>query len=209
VDWPSFPPDRLAQACAQAGSAEAWEEFMRRYHPVITAAAVRASRQWGQGFASEIDDIVQEIYLRICGDGARLLTNFRNPRPEAMFGYMKVVATNIAHDYFRKKTAAKRGARSTSSTEVVGDIPAPFRDLTRQISLAEIDRVLLNHTEQSENGRRDRIVFQLYYRQGFTSQAISELPGIELNSKGVEGVLHRLTKAIRAAIGQTQEMGAE
>jgi RNA polymerase sigma-70 factor (ECF subfamily) len=182
---------------------------MGRYHPVISAAAVRASQQWGQGFSDEIDDIVQEIYLRICADRARILSSFRDPRPEALFGYLKVVATNIAHDFFRRRYAAKRGVAATASTATIGDVPAPFQDMTRQLSLAEIDRMLISLTEQSDNGRRDRTVFRLYYRQGMTAQAIAALPGIGLTSKGVEGVLHRLTKAIRLGLGQMQGMGAE
>lgn len=209
MEWSSVLPDRLAHACAQAGSAEAWEEFMRRYHGVITAAAARASRQWGQGFSDEIDDIVQEIYLRMCASEARILTSFRDPRPEAMFGYVKVVATNIAHDFFRKKHAAKRGSGEATSIEVLADVPAPFQDMARQLSLAEIDRALLAQTGESANGRRDRTIFRLYYRQGMTAQAIADLPGIGLNPKGVEAVLYRLTKAIRAALGEMQELGAE
>jgi RNA polymerase sigma-70 factor (ECF subfamily) len=182
---------------------------MRRYHPVLTAAAIRVSRQWGRGGPDEIDDIVQEIYLRMCADRARILTNFRDPRSEAMFGYLKVVATNVAHDFFRRRSAAKRGAEKTASVEEAADLPAPFQDMNRRLSLVEIDGMLMAQTKQRDNGSRDRAVFRLYYRHGLTAQAIAELPGIGLNSKGVEGVLHRLTKAIRQGFGEAQGLGAE
>jgi RNA polymerase sigma-70 factor, ECF subfamily len=197
------------QACAQSESTGAWEEFMRRYHLVLTTAAIRVSRQWGRGGSDEIDDIVQEIYLRLCADHARILTSFRDSRPEAMFGYLKVVGTNIAHDFFRRRSAAKRGSEKTARVEEAAAIPAPFHDMERQLSLVEIDQMLLVQTEQKNNGTRDRAVFRLYYRHGLTAQAIAELPGIGLNSKGVEGVLHRLTRAIRHAFGEVQGLGAE
>jgi RNA polymerase sigma-70 factor (ECF subfamily) len=199
---------QLVQACAERGSAVDWEEFMRRYHSLLTAAAIRVSRQWGQGASDEIDDIVQEIYLRMCADRARVLTSFRDSRPEAIFGYLKVTATNIAHDFFRHRSALKRGAERTKSFEEIGPVPAEFNDLDRRLTLGEINEMLLVHT-QKENGPRDRTVFRLYYRYGMTAHAIAGLPGIGLNSKGVEGVLHRLTKAIRQAMGEVQETSTE
>ncbi|HEY4364557.1 MAG TPA: sigma-70 family RNA polymerase sigma factor [Bryobacteraceae bacterium] len=182
---------------------------MRRFHPVIAAAATRASRQWGRGASDEIDDIVQEIYLKFCAGQARILTNFRSPEEEAIYGYVKVAATNIAHDFFRKHHAAKRGAHQTVSASQIADVAAAFPNMDRQLSLAEIDQTLRNQTEQNNNGKRDRAVFRLYYRHGMTAQAIAGLPGIGLTSKGVEGVLHRLTKAIRMALGNMQGSEAE
>jgi len=182
---------------------------MRRYHPLLTASATRVARQWGGGAPSEVDDIVQEIYLRMCADHARILTSFRDPRPEAMFGYLKVVSTNIAHDFFRKKNAARRGAERTTNVEQASHVPAPFQDMDRLLSLSEIDAMLEAHTEQKENGQRDRAVFRLYYRHGMTAQAIADLPGVGLNPKGVEGVLYRLTRALRQSFGYAQESDAE
>lgn len=182
---------------------------MRRYHPVLTAAASRVSRKWGRPGPEEVDDIVQEIYLRMCADRARILTTFQDPRPEAMFGYLKVVSTNIAHDFYRRRSAAKRGAEKISSVDDAADVPAPFHDIYRRLSLAEIEQTLMAQTEHKENGTRDRAVFRLYYRHGMTAQAIADLPGMGLNPKGVEGVLHRLTKTIRQAFGQAQGFDAE
>ncbi len=182
---------------------------MRRYHAVLASAAIRVSRQRGRGSPEEVDDLVQEIYLRLCADRARILTRFHDPRPKAMFGYLKVVATNIAHDFFRRQSATKRGAGQTASVEEAGNLPAPFEDIERRVSLVEIDEMLQIHTQEKDNGKRDRAVFRLYYRHGLTTQAIAELPGIGLSSKGVEGVLSRLTKAIRQGFGQMQGLGAE
>ena len=182
---------------------------MRRYHAVLTAAAARVSRQWGRGGGDEIDDIIQDIYLHICADHARILARFRDPRPEALFGYLKAVATNVAYDYFRRRSAAKRDEKKKTSVEEAGDIAAPFEDMARRLSLAEIDQALLAQTSGNDNGIRDRAVFRLYYRQGLTAKAISELPGVGLNPKGVEGVVYRLTRAIRQTFGEVQGVGAE
>lgn len=180
---------------------------MRRYHSVITSAAVRVSRQWGDGSPDEIDDVVQEIYLKFCADQGRVLAGFRSREQDAIFGFVKVVATNTARDFFRHKTAGKRGASRTQAlTEIAERIGLPS-DIERRITLSEIHRLLVAIT-QNDNGARDRAIFQFYYRDGMTAQAISQLPGVWLNPKGVEGVLHRLTRTIREAAANPQETGA-
>ena len=207
VDWAQLSPDQLLQACAQPDSTAAWEEFMRRYHSVLTSAAVRVANRWGQRSSGETDDIVQEIYLRLCADRGRILTSFHESRPEAVFGYLKVVATNLARDCYRKRSAAKRNVGVTASLDEVGDVPAAGTDIERQFTLIEIDELLVRQT-QSDTGERDRMIFRMYYSHGMTAQAIAELPGAGLSAKGVEGVLHRVTTAIRRSIGPAQGTGA-
>ena len=197
MDWTRHSHDRLLQACATPEVAGAWAEFIHRYHPIIASAATRVSRARGSGKSSEIDDLIQEIYVRFCEDRVRILSGFRDPRPEAALGYLKVTATNIAHDFFRQRSALKRGADRTTSISEFSDFPGGSTDeLDRHLTLAEIDQALVFHT-QKDNGLRDRTVFRLYYRYGLTAQAISILPGIGVTAKGVEGILQRLTKAIR------------
>ena len=207
MDWIELPPHELVLACAQPRASAAWSEFVRRYHGIITAAALRVARQWQCSSPDEIDDVIQDIYLHLCADDAKLLTSFRSPHPDAIFGYIKVAATNIAHDYFRHRGAQKRGASQTIGMD--GLEPSTPTDLIFQgLKLAEIERMLILHTRK-ENGVRDRSVFRLYYQYGMTSQAIANIPGIGLTSKGVEGVLYRLTRTIREAFGHAQETGAD
>jgi RNA polymerase sigma-70 factor, ECF subfamily len=181
---------------------------MQRYHPIVTAAATRVSRQWGQGTSGEVDDITQEIYLHFCSSDARILTSFEDPRPEACFGYLKVIATNIARDYFRRRSALKRGNAQTAQIDEALHLATPPVDFERRLTLAEIDSALIEETQKT-NGERDRAVFKLYYQQGMTAQAIADLPAIGLNPKGVEGVLHRLTRAIRNSLGQSLKQAQE
>ena len=181
---------------------------MRRYHAVLTGAAVRVSNRWGQGSPAEVDDVVQEIYLKFCADGARILTSFHESRPEAVFGYLKVVATNVARDWFRKGLAAKRSVGLTENLDEADNVAAPGNDVERQLTLAEVDELLIRHT-QTETGSRDRAIFRLYYKQGMTARAIADLPGTGLSAKGVEGVLHRITALIRRSINPAQGTGAD
>lgn len=204
VDWADVPADQLLRACAKPDSTAAWKEFMRRYHGVLTAAAIRVSRHWGKGTADEIDDIVQDIYIKLCADGARVLTSFQAVKPGEDFGYLKVVATHHAQDYYRKRAANKRGLRNTESLEDSHGVAAPDGGMERRLVLAEVDKVLRSET-QTQTGPRDRGIFRLYYQQGMTAKAIAELPGVQLSQKGVESVLQRLTDAIRKTLRPQQE----
>ena len=48
--------------------------------------------------------------------------------------------------------------------------------------------------------KRDLAIFYLYFRQGFTAQAISRVPNIGLTVKGVESTLFRLTRLLKAKL---------
>jgi RNA polymerase sigma-70 factor (ECF subfamily) len=207
VNWSEMPVDQLILGCTTSPLHGAWDEFMRRYHAVVTSAAIRVARNRGNGTSEEIDDVVQEIYLKLCADHGRILREFRSSQPDAIFGFIKVVATNTARDFFRQKTAGKRGAAQTETITDMSERIGLANDLDRRLTLAELQRLLFART-QHENGARDRAIFQFYYRDGMTASAIAQLPGVGLNPKGVEGVLHRLTRALREAVINAQELGA-
>jgi DNA-directed RNA polymerase specialized sigma24 family protein len=47
---------------------------------------------------------------------------------------------------------------------------------------------------------RDRNLFWLYYRNGMTAEAISQIPAMQLTAKGVESALQRMTRLLRETI---------
>jgi RNA polymerase sigma-70 factor, ECF subfamily len=66
---------------------------------------------------------------------------------------------------------------------------------------------LLGDACPPETLERDRIVFWLYYRQGYTAGEIAGLPAVALTVKGVESLLYRLTAALRAQLNPPGEKG--
>jgi RNA polymerase sigma-70 factor (ECF subfamily) len=48
---------------------------------------------------------------------------------------------------------------------------------------------------------RDRALFWLYYRQGYTAEEIARLSATGLTAKGVESALRRVTVWLRAEVG--------
>ena len=107
-------------------------------------------------------------------------------------------------DYFRGKNSEKHGGgREEEDIEEVR-IPVLFRSNSLRpaetaILMAQIDGCLAKLASEP-NFTRDHAIFWLYYRQGLTAKAISELPGINLGVKGVESTLLRLTHYVKACL---------
>jgi RNA polymerase sigma-70 factor, ECF subfamily len=194
--------EQLIQACAESGNAEAWEEFVRHFHSLIAAVVLRTSRRWGATSMSLVDDLIQETYLKLCADRKRLLAEFKPNHPDAFYGYLKVITANVVHDYFRAQHSHKRGlGQQEASIDEITGYTATARterdgDVHRDILLREVDSALCGGLSGDEQ-IRGRTIFWLYYRYGLTAPAIARLPSISLSVKGVESVLHRLTKMVR------------
>jgi RNA polymerase sigma-70 factor (ECF subfamily) len=138
------------------------------------------------------DDLVQETYTKICANNFRLLRTFKSNHPNACYGMIKIIARNVAIDYFRKPDPIP------PDYSLIDDDPPVDEDmneLDRQIVLQQIDKIdkiLKKHCSQ-----RDQDIFWLYYLQEFSAREIAELPNFKpLTIKGVESILYRLKKLI-------------
>ncbi len=206
----SLSPDDLVKACAGSKDESLWQEFIRRFQPVIATAVLRTARHWGEPSRHTLDDLVQETYLKLCEDDSRLLRSFKSRHPDAIFGYLKVVAANVVHDHFKSAMAEKRGAGQVDalSDNASATVPAASADtsraLERSILLRQIDDLLARVTKGEENSR-NRMIFWLHYRNGLSANAIASLPSIGLSTKGVESILLRMTRMIRSHIGDVPD----
>jgi RNA polymerase sigma factor (sigma-70 family) len=204
VNWAESSPRDLFRACAKPGNSAAWSEFISRYHPIIRSAAAAVARRWGHGAVEERDDLIQEIYLKVCASGARVLLAACDVEPEAVPSYLRVIAVNAGHDYFRTRATERRGGGITEQiSERHEAVSAADPNMERRLAIQEIDAALDSQT-QVENGVRDRAVFRLHYHQGMTAREIADVPGIQLSIKGVEAVLHRLTGRIHEQLAGAQ-----
>lgn len=167
--------------------------------------------RYGAADKSLIDDLVQETYLKICANECKLLRTFTPQSPESAFGFLKVVATSVAQDFFKSRLAEKRAPESRSdSIEQTSIPPVPesagtsLNHAERAVLLNQIDRTLKAVVPAAEL-QRSRTVFWLYYRSGFTAHAIASLPTLGLTTKGVESMLFRLTRVIRGSLSNVED----
>jgi RNA polymerase sigma-70 factor (ECF subfamily) len=208
MDHRTLESDELISICTRTGETGAWEEFIRRFNPLIARVVVRTARVWGQRMPSVLDDLMQETYLKLCSDDCRLLRTFESRGPDAIYGYLKVVTANVVHDHFKGARAAKRGAGEIAEDIETAEVgaAAPSQpsasnqaSMERAILLQEIDRHLARSIP-AEDLPRSQLIFWLYYRSGLSASAIASLPNIGLTTKGVESALLRLTRVVRTAL---------
>jgi RNA polymerase sigma factor (sigma-70 family) len=194
----------LLRLCLELNDQAAWREFVRRLQPFIARVVVktlRRIRSWKRSIPQEIDDLVQETFAKLFANDARALRNFDCQHENALFGWVKVVASNVVHDSVRKSMNDKDGGGREPEDLVkaqhvaVSGSGSP-KTAERNILMDQIQRCLESHASDP-NYARDCRIFWLYHQQGYTAKEISELPGIGLSVKGVESVLLRLIRLVR------------
>jgi len=213
VDDSDLSPAELFSVCASAADAACWQEFIRRFNPLIARSALRIAMRYGCTEKSVIDDLVQETYLKLCANECRLLRTFTAQSPESPFGFLKVVAVSVAQDFFKSRLAEKRAPEATA-TSIEATLDSPREEAQGVLSRAEravlvdqIDRKLRALVPAREV-QRARTVFWLYYRSGFTANAIASIPAVDLTTKGVESLLFRLTRLVRDSLSRPGASGA-
>ncbi len=194
----------LVSYCLDSQDEAGWTEFVRRFQPLIAGVVTKCVFKRTRPKPALIDDLVQETYLKLCANNFTALRDFKFYHDNAFFGFLKKVAANVVEDYFRGSHSKKRG--SGREDENIDDVKIPAPASSRSSNPAEL-AILIHEIEQAladlaeePNFTRDYAIFWLYYRQGLTSKAISELAAIGLGVKGVESTLLRLTRLVRAKL---------
>jgi RNA polymerase sigma-70 factor (ECF subfamily) len=206
MSYSSWSTEELVRACAEKANNEAWAEFIYRFRKLIAYVILRIARRYGETSGAHVDDLIQDTYLKVCSDNCRLLREFEPRHPDAFLGMLKVTAVNVAHDYFRARRSAKRGSGISECELSDVDMFVPDShslepaNIEREILLREIDAILRGAS--SPANARDREIFWLHYRQGFTAKAIAAISTYKLTTKGVESILYRLTGYVRTRLGK-------
>ena len=79
------------------GDKAAWDAFVRRYAGLVVSAVRGVSRD-----GSDIDDLVQEVFVRLCKDGFRLLKTY-DPARAGLSTWLTIVARSTARDALRRR----------------------------------------------------------------------------------------------------------
>ena len=178
------------ERCA-AGSTGDCDSFFRLVYPVFRRVVSRIAQQHMS--TGDIDDIVQEVSLKISGDYG-MLARMLPAQTSAVPAYFAVVAANGARDWFRSRGAQKRGSKVTSQLdETVQSLAVQIRmpiPPERAILIQEIENAV-------EGSSREKTIFRLYYQQGYSAREIATIPAIGLSTKGVESLIGRLVKQLQ------------
>src|ERR1700721_4082492 len=107
----------LAKLCAHSADVPEWEELVGRCAPLASIVARRISRLWvSDPSPAIIDDIVQEVFLKLCEQERRILRDFEPRGEDSFFGLLRMVGSSVANDYFRRIYSEKRGGKVVTMT---------------------------------------------------------------------------------------------
>jgi len=201
----------LVEQCLETRKDELWIEFIRRTQPTIVRTIIRTLRCCGgQIRAGVTDDLVQDTYLKLCSNDFNILRDFKNEHEHSFLGFLKTVAANVAHDYFRASLSQRRGGgcyhlpldKISGSVEVAR---SGISAMERHLLLEQAARLLACRGSDPRN-LRECAIFWLYFRFGFSSKAIARLRSMGLTVKGVESTIFRLTQHLKERLGHSRDV---
>lgn len=184
-----IPIRELLNLCLGSEDQELWQKFVRRTQPLIANVIINTLRRWREAAPNLVDDLIQETHIKLFANDRKALRGIRNEHENAIFGYLKVAASNTTIDYFRQPK------NNVPELELTDPVVPPLPDGFDRIQFAQLkDKI----QERLQNfSPRDKTIFWLYYEQGYTAKEISLLPHMTLGIKGVESTLQRLVKFIK------------
>ena len=100
------------------GEQGAWDGFVDRFSPVIYGAVVKTLRRSGRDL-DESSDVAQDVFVRLCKDGFRLLRQY-DPSRSALTTWLTIISTSTTIDHLRRQkptTALDEVPEDTGSVE--------------------------------------------------------------------------------------------
>ncbi|MDZ7269261.1 MAG: sigma-70 family RNA polymerase sigma factor [candidate division KSB1 bacterium] len=190
-----------------------WREFTRRYEGAIRQSILRTLQQQNRQYAARlpatVDDIVQDVYLRLLQHNGRAFQMFKGFTEAAWFRYLRVIARHLTLNHLRNNSAGKRPpinfsldagsdfdcerqlqGRKSGEHELTTDEKIRMLELHDQINHS-LDLAL-----RGPNKSRDKLLFQLHYFDGLSVEQIASFPGIAMTAHAVEVALSRVRQRL-------------
>src|ERR1051326_5236125 len=153
------PIRELLGLCLSSEDQGLWQDFVQRTQPLIANVIINTLRRWRDPSPSLVDDLLQETFLKLFANNRKALRSIRNEYEHTIFGYLKVVASNVACDHFRQP---KNKVEEVELTDpIVPPSPDGF-DRLQFVRLKEKIQACLDRHSSSETYKRDVTIFWFY-----------------------------------------------
>ena len=214
---------KLALQCACNPDAPAfWQEFIARVQRPLRLWALQALRTFQQKeiahYREAVDDIVQEVYIRLVKNDCQGLHAFNGNSEDELFGYLKRITHNVALNQMRQNAAQKR-PRLAHSLDELTDNPSEGHShrsqprfvahaLDEEIRIYELHEHLNHYLDVVLRGpqkHRDKMLFQLFHYEGLTIEELEKLPGLSLSHHAIEVAINRVSRRLAKHIKQIKQ----
>jgi RNA polymerase sigma factor (sigma-70 family) len=204
----------------------AWLEFVSRFqwrirrtiHDALLRASGRQPSLEIGDLLEVVDDLTQDVFLRLITGERRALAHFRGRNENSIYTYLDAIATNLVRDHLKMLRARARPAVVTSLDEpknpmsseepaepiTLGDkltSPDPDPSVTAQES--ELSRHIVEAVEETSKKNtagRDRLIFRLYFLEGLTVPEIASIRVIKLSASGIEKRIAKFRSAAKKVL---------
>ena len=177
--------DLALVAALTGGERGAWNDFVRQFAGVVYAAAQRRLIPAGRG--DEVEDVVQEVYLRLCKADFRLLRSY-DPARARLSTWLTVVATSASIDYLRRQRMTKIAIEDAPESCLAVEDPA-FENI--------------KITEGLLSGRQALVLELLYKRDLEVSDAAQIM---KIDPQTVRSTHHKALTKLRAHFREIGEL---
>jgi len=194
--WPGVPDRNLVELCLERHE-DAWLELMRRYHFLIVKISSRTIRRWFQPTPSLLDDLFEEVLVKICANEFRALRELEWRHEGTLRGLLQVVSSTVAQDYLRRCLTQSRSLHLEQQLEefvIERDVKGAHSAVEHKILLRQLAGRLAQLIPEP-NRTHDIAMFLLYFGYRVTVAEIARL--YHLGTKTVESKLLRLTRLAR------------
>jgi RNA polymerase sigma factor (sigma-70 family) len=173
--------DGIELASLIAGEKGAWDGFVRRYAGLILSA-VRALVREG----TEAEDLLQEVFVRLCKDDFRLLKTY-DPARAGLSTWLTIVARSTARD-------AQRRYRPPQSA--LDDVPERF------LAVVDAHSEPLKLPKDLLSPRQQLVLTMLYERDMDVAEVAKTL---DVDPQTVRSTHHKAMLKLRAHFGPERE----
>ena len=186
----------LVESCLQSNTEESWAEFVRRFQPLLAAVTAKTIRRWTRATPALVDDLVQSSLRKLFDNNCRAIRGFRWLHDNSFRGFLKVVASNMVQDHFRKYPPTRVEEDLVQVSPELVKTEAFSQSVETEALVHKLIACLQRLLTAEEDLKRDLSIFLLYYRYGLTAKEISGL--YPLTVKAVENTLLRLVRIAKA-----------
>ena len=200
--------DLLRECGERLTDRELWSQFQDRFQGLIFVYVMRALRlsRITEDVGGIVPDLAQEVYLKLVQHDGRVLRSFKGTTEFSVRSFLGKISASVVLDYQRRANSDKRGApvipidfarSAESSGKKSADMPEfDVSQMSSILSWIDMERVVEGDPDQ-KNARRNALIFQLHYLNGFESGEIANFPGFGLSKSGVQAILARLRERIQ------------
>ncbi len=172
------------RACLN-GDKRAWDAFVDRWSGVIYASVLGTlGSRAGDAASSDIEDVAQNVFVRLVKDNYRLLSTYDETR-SSLSTWLTLVARSVTIDCCRKRRlpTVPLDSRSDGATT----------ELTEQKQLPQIPMHLLTS--------RQRLVLRMLFDEGMS---VAEAAGIiRVNQQTIRSTKHKALSRLREFLSPT------